>query len=134
MPKVAILSEYADVTVMIDRLITPGHTLCNLEGPLAPGTPHDEVPDVVVVPLFRLPHAHARPIESFVDDVAGARLLLDLHRAMDGHPRPVILFGIGVTPEEVPKGIPYYAFLTFPQAIQELNPLISGLVGPAKSS
>ena len=117
---------------MIDRLITPGHALCRLEKPIEAVTPPDQVPDVVVVPLFRLPHAHARPIDSFLDDVAGARLLVGLQAVMDGHPRPVILFGIGVTPDEVPDDIRYHAFLTFPQAIQELNPLISALIGPAK--
>lgn len=130
-PRVAILSEYADVTVMIDHLLTPGHGVCTLEHPLDTVTPPDQVPDVVIVPLFRLPHVHARPVADFVHDVAGGKLLVDLERAMDGHQRPVIIFGIGVTPDEVPAGVKYHTFLTFPQAIQELNPLISSLIGPS---
>jgi hypothetical protein len=129
--KVAILSDYADVTVMIAHLLTPGHETCTLEHPLDTVTPPDLVPDLVIVPLFRLPHVQARPIEDFVHDVAGGRLLTDLEHAMDGHQRPVIVFGIGVTPDEVPAGVKYHAFLTFPQAIQELNPLISSLIGPS---
>jgi hypothetical protein len=131
MPRVAILSEYADVTVMIDHLLTPGHETCTLEHPLDTVTPVELVPDVVIVPLFRLPHAHARPIADFVHDVAGGRLLAELEVAMDGHQRPVIVFGIGVTADEVPVGVKYHTFLTFPQAIQELNPLISSLIGPS---
>lgn len=131
MQKVAILSEYADVTVMIDRLLTPGHRICTLEHAIDTMTPPDEIPDLIIIPLFRRPHAHARPIEDFVEDVAGGRLLVDLEKVMRGYERPVIVFGIGVIPDEVPKGVRYHAFLTFPQAIQELNPLISKLVGPS---
>jgi hypothetical protein len=131
MPRVAILSEHADVTVMIDHLLTPGHETCTLEHPLDTVTPVELVPDVVIVPLFRKPQAHARPIEDFLQDVAGGRLLADLEEAMDGHQRPVIVFGIGVTADEVPAGVKYHTFLTFPQAIQEINPLISSLIGPS---
>jgi hypothetical protein len=134
MARVGILSDYADVTVLVDRLLTPGHELIHLEHPLRPTVPLDEVPDVLIVPVFRRPHAFDRPIKTFREDVAGGHLLEDIWKVMDGHQRPVIIFGIGVTHKDVPPHIRYHAFLTFPQAIQELNPLISALVGPAAKS
>lgn len=133
MATVGILSEYADVTVLIDKLLTPGHTVITLEHSLLPDVRPEDVPDVVVVPIFRMPEAFDRPIQTFNEDVADARLLQEIWQVMDGHKRPLIIFGIGVTPEDIPPEVHYHAFLTFPQAIQEINPLISALVGPAKS-
>jgi hypothetical protein len=132
MARIGILSEHADVTVLIGRLLTPGHEPLTMEKPLTADSPPDCIPDLIVVPLFRKPEAVGRPIRSFEDDVVGAHLLRQTTEYMDGHPRPVIVFGIGVNHDEVPKNVAHHTYLTFPQAIQELSPLISGLVGPAK--
>lgn len=132
MARIGILSEHADVTVLIGRLLTPGHEALTMENPLTADTPPDCIPDLIVVPLFRKPEAVGRPIRSFEDDVVGAHLLRQTTAYMDGHPRPVIVFGIGVNHDEMPADVKHHTYLTFPQAIQELSPLISGLVGPAQ--
>jgi hypothetical protein len=131
MAKVGILSQHADVTVMINQLLTPGHEVLSIERPLTQQTDVACVPDLVILPLFRKADAVARPIGDFEEDVVGGHLLRDATRLMDGHRRPIIVFGIGVNASEMPDDVHFHAYLTFPQAIQELNPLFSSIVGPA---
>jgi hypothetical protein len=90
-----------------------------------------EEPAVIVAVIFRHPEAFDRPIEDFDKDVSGGPLLRKLNSTDAFKNRPLFIFGIGVKAEDVPKEIQYHSYLTFPQAIQELSPLISSLVGPA---
>ena len=131
MANVAVLSEFSEVIVAISHLVTPGHRLIQRSYPFDARTLCSDEPAVLVVPLFRRQAAIGRPVKDFAREVAGAPILLALQPIADLAECPVILFGIGVTPQEVPTGLRYHTFLTFPEAIQELNPLVSSLVGPA---
>lgn len=132
MASVGIINDYSEVVVAISHLITPGHEVGRFT------FPHDldelasmERPAVIVAVIFRHPHAFDRPIEDFDQDVSGGPLLRKLSANPAFQGRPLIIFGIGVSSSDVPDEVHYHSYLTFPQAIQELSPLISALVGPA---
>lgn len=132
MASVGIINDFSEVVVAISNLITPGHTVGRFT------FPNDldelakmEMPAVIVAVIFRHPHAFDRPIEDFDADVSGGPLIRQLSASPVFKDRPLIIFGIGVAASDVPDEVKYHSYLTFPQAIQELSPLISALVGPA---
>lgn len=51
---------------------------------------------------------------------------------------PLVVFSFSVRRDELPNAWfqrrPNLAFLAFPEGLQELNPLISGFLGPAEGS
>lgn len=131
MGKIGLLNDYPEVVVALARLITPGHEISCLTYHEGGEGLEADPPEVMVVVIFRHAEAFDRPIMDFDQDVSGGSLL----RKLNEHPVlshvPLIIFGVGLAAKDVPKDIRYHSYLTFPQAIQELNPLISGLVGPA---
>lgn len=128
---VAVACDYPEVIVALIHLLTPGREIIAIERPEDIGSLKGAMPGAFIVPLFRQKEAIARPIGDFCQDVGGARLLKRLNQIPLAARPPVIVFAFGVHPEEVPAELGFSHFITFPQAIQELNPLVSALVGPA---
>lgn len=141
MAKIAILNDSPEVVTLLAHFLTPGrHELLNRIG----ATPRmvEEVvafgPAVVVVSLHRRPDTVNRPLADPETELVG----LGMARLIGDEPRlaavPLLLFGFYVTEAELPRDrlTPprHHAFMTFPLGLQELNPLISGLVGPAQGS
>ncbi|MFP5504020.1 MAG: hypothetical protein ACLGIN_16145 [Candidatus Sericytochromatia bacterium] len=131
MANVGVFNDYSEVVVAISHLITPGHRLALMTHPEATEKLALDAPlDAVIAVVFRAPDAYARPIVDFCRDVVGGELLY----ALETHPAtacvPIIVFALGVRPEDIPADVRFHTFLTFPEAIQELNPLLSGLFGP----
>lgn len=131
MGSIGVVSDYAEAIVAVSRLLTPGHQLVPITYPFDLTSLKAHPTDAFVVPVFRKPTAIGRPIENFLTDLVGAEPLQVLSGLPEVLAHPILILGFGVLPSEIPKHIPYYAFLMFPEAIQELGPLLSGLVGPA---
>lgn len=131
MARIGVINDYPEVVVAISHLLTPGHDVNCLTFSDGVKAFEADVPGVVVVVIFRHPEAFDRPIQDFEDDVSGGALLRQLNHNPILSEVPLIIFGIGISAKDVPKDIKYHSYLTFPQAIQELNPLISSIVGPA---
>jgi hypothetical protein len=138
MAKIAILNDSPEVVALLAHFLTPGrHEFVNRIG--ATQQMLDQVlafgPQVIVVPLHRRPDSINRPIADPEVDIQG----LDIYRLVAGDQRlqsaPLLVFGFYVhesdLPADVKAGRRYHTFLEFPIGLQELNPLISGLVGPA---
>lgn len=131
MARIAVMNDFPEVIVGLARLITPGHHVDLINFPYEVEKLRQSPPDAVVAVLFRKDEALDRPIENFYQDVVGSELVATLDDLPELRGHPLILFGVGVRPQDIPDEVHYHTFITFPQAIQELNPLISGLVGVA---
>jgi hypothetical protein len=141
MAKIAILNDSPEVVALLGHFITQGrHEFLNRIGAndrMIAGVV-DFVPDLIVVPIHRVPASIDRPIGDVDADIYGLsifRLVMN-EPALDGV--PVIVFGFYVRETDMPPDIRdsgrYKSFLEFPLGLQELNPLISGTVGPAEGS
>lgn len=131
MAMVGVINDFPEVVVAIARLLTPGHDVNCLTFSDGFDSLEANLPDVLVAILFRHPEAFDRPITDFECDVSGGALLRKLNESPALSRVPLILFGIGIDSCDVPEDLHYHSYLTFPQAIQELNPLISAIIGPA---
>lgn len=138
MAKIAILNDTPEVVVLLGNFITQGHheflkrigtSRYVLETIVAFG------PDLMVVPLYRVPECIGLPITDYATQVKGAHMLEHLCTCPALDRVPIIVFAFSTRLQEMPaelrKKVRFNAFLTFPDGLQELNPTISSLVGPA---
>lgn len=132
MARIGLINDYSEVVVALSHLLTPGHDVTMLHFPagLQRLEPIEPALDALVAVIFRAKEAWDRPITNFNEDVVGGPMLKGLQRTCDFEKTKLIVFAVGVLPEHVPPGIHFDMFLTFPEAIQEINPLLSGLFGP----
>ena len=139
MPHVAIVNDLPEIVAMVASVLTKGdrqflkqigatdYTVERLRA---------FAPDVVVLALHRRPESLDRPIAGFEDDVAGGRILALLGEEPELRRVPLILLGFSTRPADVPAALlaPFaeHHFLTLPEELQELNPLLSAYLGPAR--
>lgn len=136
--KIAILDDAPEVVTLLSRFLTQREDLFMGrvgETPRVMAQLTAFQPDLLLIPLYRAPERLALPLEDLYRDVPGARMLETLARTPALADVPLLVFSFSVRPEELPSDfrarIRYDAFLLFPEGLQELNPLISGFLGPA---
>jgi len=138
MAKIAILNDTPEVVVLLSNFLTQGHH----EFLKRIGTKEfvvDDIvafaPDLILVSLYRAPEAVGRPLSDYATQIKGAAMLERISQCPELARVPILVFAISTTlsemPEEVRRRVRFSRFLTFPEGLQELNPIISSLVGPA---
>ena len=139
MAKIAILNDSAEVVALLAHVLTPGeHQVMKM----IDDTQYmvDRVtayqPDLILIPLHRVQSSVNRPIQAYQDDIQGTEVLTRVSAAEGLKHVPIVLIGFFTTledmPPEVRARIRFRDFLVFPDGLQELNPLISGLLGPTR--
>ncbi len=140
MAKIAILNDEPEVVTLLSRFLTVrGDAFMKRVGDTARVI--DQVrafqPDLILVPLYRPPGLIGLPLPNGFSDIHGAAMLEAFSRTPELAHVPLVVFSFSVRPEELPPhwlDSRRHVFLRFPEGLQELNPVISGLVGPAKGS
>lgn len=139
MPRVAIVNDLPEVVAMVASVLTQGDRqflkqIGATEYTVERLRAFD--PGVVVLALHRRVGSLDRPIRAFDADVAGAHILGLLGEEPDLRTRPLILLGFSVRRSDVPPELlaPFATlrFLVLPEELQELNPLLSSYLGPAR--
>jgi hypothetical protein len=135
--KIAILNDEPEVVTLLSRFLTiRGDAFMKLVGETARVI--DQViafqPDLILIPLYRPPELIGMPLPNGLRDVRGAAMLETVSQAPELAEVPLVVFSFSVRPEELPPARRLQAFLSFPEGLQELNPVISGFIGPAKGS
>lgn len=138
MAKIAVLNDTPEVVVLLSRFLTHGrHTFFKrigtsrfvLDSIVAFG------PDLMIVPLYRAPEALGSPITDYRTQIKGSEMLEHLSRCPELAAVPIVVFGFSTRLQEMPEDfrstVRFNVFLGFPEGLQELNPTISSLVGPA---
>jgi CheY-like chemotaxis protein len=139
MAKIAILDDEPEVVTLLSRFLTVrSDAFMRRVGDTARVAAQVVAfqPDLILIPLYRPSHLIARPLTDFFQDVRGAGMLDMISRIPALHDVPLILFSFSVRLDELPPNLlgRCTAFLTFPEGLHELNPTISGFVGPAQGS
>lgn len=139
MAKIAILNDSPEVVALLSLVLTPGehelmkmidHTQYMIDRVTA------YQPDLILIPLHRRPSSVNRPIQAYQEDIQGTEVLTRVSAAEALKHVPIVLIGFFTTLEDMPPAyrahIRFRDFLLFPDGLQELNPLISGLLGPTR--
>ena len=141
MAKIAILNDEPEVVTLLSRFLTVrGDAFMKRVGDASRMIAQVVAfqPDLILVPLYRPFERLGLPLVDPLHDVRGAPLLDHLSREPELRDVPLVIFSFSVRPDELPPGllarIRPRAFLRFPEGLQELNPIISGIVGPAAGS
>ncbi len=139
MAKIAILDDEPEVVTLLSRFLTErGDAFMRRVGDTARVAAQVVAfqPDLILIPLYRPFHLIAHPLTDFFHDVRGAGMLDMIVRIPALQDVPLILFSFSVRPDELPPNLigRCKAFLMFPEGLHELNPTISGFVGPAQGS
>ena len=140
MAKIAILNDSPEVVALLSYVLTPGeHQVMKM----IDDTQYmvDRVgayqPDLILLPLYRRPSSANRPIQAYQADIQGTEVLTRVSAAETLKHVPIVLIGFFTTLEDMPPEfrarIRFRDFLLFPDGLQELNPLISGLLGPSRA-
>lgn len=141
MAKIAILNDEPEVVTLLSRFLTVrSDAFLKRVGDATRVV--DQViafqPDLILVPLYRPPDLVGRPLDDAFHEIRGTAWLDILSRTPELHAVPLVIFSFSVRRDEFPPGflerVQPRAFLRFPEGLQELNPVISGLVGPAAGS
>lgn len=138
MAKIAILNDTPEVVVLLSNFLTLGHH----EFLKRIGTSQyvmDSIvafhPDLILIPLYRVPEAMGAPVTDYAAQVKGVAMLERICECPELAQVPILVFGFSTKlsemPEDIREKVRFNAFLTFPEGLQELNPTISSLVGPA---
>ncbi len=139
--KIAILNDEPEVVTLLSRFLTlRGDAFMKLVGET--GRVMDQVlafgPDLLLIPIYRPPELIGQPLREGLHDVRGASHLESVLKSRELADVPLVIFSFSVRRDELPpdlfKGHSKLAFLRFPEGLQELNPVISGFVGPAHGS
>jgi len=139
--KIAILNDEPEVVALLSRFLTiRGDAFMKLVG--ESGRVMDQVvafsPDLLLIPIYRPPDLIGQPLPRGLQDVRGAALLESVLMTPELASVPLVIFSFSVRRDELPLALlqarPKLAFLRFPEGLQELNPVISGFVGPAQGS
>lgn len=138
MAKIAVLNDTPEVVVLLTNFLTHGHhtffkrigtSQFVIDSIVAFG------PDVMVLPLYRAPEALGAPITNYREQIHGSAMLERVSQCPELAAVPIVIFGFSTRPEEMPDDyrsrVRFDVFLTFPEGLQDLNPTISSLVGPA---
>lgn len=139
MAKIALIDDSPEIVALVAQALTVG----NHEFLKQIGTSDfvlkraiDFRPDLIVLPMHRRLETANRPIQDYRADVSGTSVLEMIVNEPTLKDVPIILFGFFTTEADMPEAyrrrVRYDDFLVFPTGLQELNPLISGRVGPAK--
>ena len=141
MAKIAIINESPEIVALVSQAMTVGnHEFLKLIGAtdFMLKRALDFAPDLFVLPLHRRHDSVNRPLRDYHDDIGGTDVLEMLNAEPAFADVPIILFGFFTDEADMPESyrrkIRYDAFLVFPTGLQELNPVISGMVGPAKGT
>ncbi|HEY9856557.1 MAG TPA: hypothetical protein V6D05_12520 [Stenomitos sp.] len=139
MAKIAILNDTPEVVVLLSNFLTKGHhqflkrigtTQFTMDSLVA------FAPELILVSLYRTPEAVGRPVTDYAAQIEGFGMLERVSQCPELARVPILVFAFSTKlsemPEEVRKRVRFSAFLTFPEGLQELNPTISSLVGPAQ--
>lgn len=141
MAKIAVVNDNPEVVTLVSFFVTQqDRQFLKLIG----YTEHmrrsviDFRPDVLVLPLHRTLASLNRPLGAYEEDVQGVRVLTLLSDTPELAHVPLILLGFHTTEADMPEAFRrqhrYDHFLSFPEGLQELNPIISGYIGPAGGS
>ena len=141
MAKIAILNDEPEVVTLLSRFLTVRRDAF-LKRVGDSTRVIDQViafrPDLILVPLYRPPDLIGSPLDGAFHEIRGLAWLEILSRTPALREIPLVIFSFSVRRDELPPGfldrIQPCAFLRFPEGLQELNPVISGLIGPAKGS
>ena len=138
MAKIAVLNDTPEVVVLLSRFLTQGHhEFLERVGTsdFVMATLIDFQPDLILIPMYRDPALIGQQFTDYQTDIQGTEILVKVSEEPRLAGVPVIVFGFSTTDREMPERFRKRArvdhFLTFPEGLQELNPLISSLVGPA---
>ena len=139
MPRIAIVNDLPEVVTIVAALLTKGerqfltqigateYTIQRLKA-------FD--PLVLVLPLVRKVDSLDRPLRRFDADIEGGKLLELIAQEADLRRRPCVLLGFSVRQTDVPEPLKAafadLHFLEFPLGLQEINPLLSAYLGPAR--
>lgn len=141
MAKIAIINDSPEIVALVAQAMTVGHhEFLKLIGAtdFMMQRVVDFKPDLIVLPLHRRQDSVNRAIANYHDDVSGTEVLEMASDEPSLKDVPIILFGFFTTEADMPESyrrqIRYDDFLVFPTGLQELNPLISGRIGPAKGT
>ncbi|MNR87070.1 hypothetical protein D3C72_179310 [compost metagenome] len=139
--KIAILNDEPEVVTLLSRFLTTRAGAFMKRVGDASRVIAQVVafqPDLILIPLYRSPERIGLPLSDPLHDVRGATLLDRLSRTPELQDVPLVIFSFSVRPDELPPAfldrVRPQAFLCFPEGLQELNPVISGFVGPAEGS
>lgn len=141
MSKIAILDDEPEVVTLLARFLTArGDAFMKRVGETERVMAQVIAfrPDLILVPLYRPPDLIGKPLPNGFQDVRGAGMIAAIARIPEFENVPLVIFSFSVRPDEIPpsllQGRPHHAFLHFPEGLQELNPVISGFIGPAQGS
>lgn len=135
MAKIAILNDSPEIVALMAQALSPaGHALMKMVE--SSSYMADQVqafaPDVIIIPIHRRQESLNRPIANYRADIRGSEVLELVCSLPTLQQVPIILFGFYTSEADLPDnyraGIRYDAFLEFPLGIQELNPLITGIL------
>ncbi len=138
MAKIGILNDTPEVVVLLGNFLTQG----NHEFLKRIGTSQfvmdsivDFAPDLILVPLYRRPEAIGKPVTDYQEQIVGTAMLERLARCPELQEVPIVVFAFSTRLAEMPpdfrQKVRFNAYLSFPEGLQELNPTISSLIGPA---
>lgn len=138
MAKIAVVNDTPEVVVLLSNFLTQGHH----EFLKRIGTSQyvvdsiiDFKPDLLLVPLYRKIDAIGAPITDYTHQITGTAMLQRMSECPDLAHVPIVVFAFSTRLQEMPEDyrrkVRFNAFLSFPDGLQELNPTISSLVGPA---
>lgn len=138
MAKIAVLNDTPEVVVLLSNFLTHG----NHEFLKRIGTSQyvmDSVvafrPDLILVPMYRKPEVVGKGVTDYEDQIMGTAMLKRLSQCPELAGVPIVVFAFSTRLAEMPPAyrqqVRFNAYLHFPEGLQELNPTISSLVGPA---
>lgn len=113
--KVASINESHDYAAMVSALCeTEGHRTFTSIWPVDAEKLAVFEPDLLILGLFRQPHAFDRPLHHPEQDVAGLDVARALDRCESVRTTPVLILGHGIGEAALPGWLHYDLFLQFP--------------------
>lgn len=130
MAKVLCVNDFKLYSEMVSLLLhrKGGHDVRTEIVPFAVQEIEEFQPDVIILNLVRKMEALRSPLADFYSEVDGARA----YRALAAHPSlsryPIVLTAIAVEERELPKTLPYVAFIEVPGKLDQLLEIIDRIV------
>ncbi len=130
MAKVLCVNDFKLYSEMVSLMLQRkgGHVVRTEIVPFALREIEEFEPDVIVLNMVRKMEALRSPLADFYAEVDGARAFRALAQREDLHRYPIILTAIAVEEREVPKVLPYLAFIEVPGKIDQMLDIIDRIV------
>lgn len=129
MARILCVNDFIQYAEMMGLFLEEqGHDVCSESVPLDMRAVTAFCPDVIVVGIVRKPEHVKEALTDFYVQVDGAKALRDLATHPETASCPLVIAAVGVQEHELPKDVPFVAFVEVPNKFDQLPGMIERIV------